>query len=128
MIIEYKDRAWLILQTLKECGELNREVLVGGDDYTKTVLANVIRAGLVKPWDSSLSLTVKGSRTLRKINEEQAGPIQFAGKRLISTGTVTGAYDGKELRKTCLRVGAYDAFALPSLIGDHLHYRREIAA
>lgn len=128
MIIEYKDRAWFILQTLKECGEMSRESLVGGDDYTKTTLANVIRAGLVKPWDSNLSLTVKGSRQLRRINEEQGGPVQFAGKRLISTGTVTGAYDGKELRKTCLRAGAYDAFALPSLIGGEHHYRREIAA
>ena len=128
MIIDYKDRAWFILQQLKECGEQSREAVVGGDEHTKTVLTNVIRAGLVRPWEGSLTLTVKGSRTLRKVNEEQAGPIQFAGKRLISTGTVTGAYDGKELRRTCLRVGAYDAFELPSLIGNEHHYRREIRA
>jgi hypothetical protein len=128
MIIDYKDRAWFILQQLKECGEQTRDSVVGGDDYTKEVLANLIRAGLVKPWDSMLSLTVKGSRTLRKVNEEQDGPTQIVGKRTISTGTVTGTYDGKELRRTCLRCGAYDAFELPSLIGEEHHYRREIAA
>lgn len=128
MIVEYKDRAWFILQQLKECGEQSRESVVGGDEYTKTALANLIRAGLVKPWDAMLTLTVKGSRQLRRINEEQGGPVQFAGKRLISTGTVSGTYDGKELRRTCLRVGAYDAFELPSLIGNEHHYRREIAA
>jgi len=128
MIVDYKDRAWFILQQLKECGEQTRDSLIGGDEYTKEVLTQLIRAGLVKPWDSMVSLTVKGSRTLRKVNDEQAGPMQFAGKRLISTGTVGGTYDGKELRQTCLRAGAYDAFSLPSLIGGEHHYRKEIAA
>ena len=129
MIIDYKDTAWRLLQTLKECGSQARAVLVGEDEYTKGIFSQMMRAGLVRNnIDGLIVLSPSGTKRLRQINEAQAGPVQFAGKRVISTGTVTGAYDGKELRRTCLRAGAYDAFELPSLIGGEHHYRREIQA
>ena len=129
MIIDYKDTAWRLLQTLKECGSSTREALTGEDEYTKGKFSDLRRAGLVRiNIDGLVVLAPAGSKRLRLINEAQGGPAQFAGKREISTGTVTGAYDGKELRRTCLRAGAYDAFELPSLIGGEHHYRREIAA
>lgn len=129
MIIDYKDTAWRLLQTLKECGSSTREALTGEDEYTKGIFSDLRRAGLVRiTIDGLVVLAPAGSKRLRLINEAQGGPLQFAGKRLISTGTVSGAYDGKELRRTCLRPGAYDAFEQPSLIGGERHYRREIAA
>jgi hypothetical protein len=129
MNIDYKDTAWRLLQTLKECGSCTREALTGEDEYTKGKFSELRRAGLVRVnIDGLMVLAPSGSKRLRQINEAQAGPLQFAGKRLISTGTVTGTYTGAELRRTCLRAGAYDAFELPSLIGGQHHYRREIAA
>lgn len=40
----------------------------------------------------------------------------------ISNGNMTGSYDGVELGHTCLRHGAYDAFLLPSRMGNSLHF------
>jgi hypothetical protein len=129
MIIEYRDTAWRLLQTLKECGSQARTSLVGDDEYTKGIFSQMMRAGLVRNnIDGLIVLSPAGTKRLRMINQEQAGPQQIVGKRLISTGTVTGTYDGKELRRTCLRPGAYDAFELPSLFGGKHHYRREIQA
>lgn len=42
----------------------------------------------------------------------------------ICTGNATGTYMGEELGHTCLRPGAYDAYLLPSRMGDDLHYPR----
>lgn len=129
MNIDYKDTAWRLLQTLKECGSSTRDELTGDDEFTKGVFSNLRRAGLVRPnIDGLIVLSHTGTRRLRQINEAQAGPLQFAGKRLIGSGSPTGTYKGEELRRTCLRAGAYDAFELPSLIGEERHYRREIAA
>jgi hypothetical protein len=36
----------------------------------------------------------------------------------ITATTTKGTYDGRELTRTCLRPGAYDAYNKPSLIGD----------
>lgn len=35
----------------------------------------------------------------------------------VKNSTATGTYDGKELTRTCLRPGAYDAYDKPSLLG-----------
>jgi hypothetical protein len=40
----------------------------------------------------------------------------------MSNGTVTEFYDGKELKQTCARLGAYDFLKYPSKFGDHLRY------
>jgi len=126
MNVEYKDTAWHILQALKECGAQTRASLVGDDEYTKQVFTHMLRAGLIRTnIDMNIVLSPSGSKTLRKVNEAQAGPLEFASKR---TWVAEGFYDGKELRQTCLRKGAYDAFALPSLMHDGRHYRKEIKA
>lgn len=39
----------------------------------------------------------------------------------IRTSTAGGTYDGKELTRTCLRPGAYDAYDKPSLLGNKRH-------
>jgi hypothetical protein len=53
-------------------------------------------------------------------------PRQRNVKVKISTGTVVGTYDGKELGQTCHRKGAYDYMQLPSLMqGQQVYWRRE---
>jgi hypothetical protein len=36
----------------------------------------------------------------------------------VRNSTAQGTYDGKELTRTCLRPGAYDAYDKPSLLGN----------
>jgi len=130
MTIRYKDRSWLILQCLKDFGNQPREQLTSGgtNDEARNALSNLLRVGLIKALpDNQVMLTLAGSRKLRKINEENSA-LQVAGKRLVGVGTTSEAYEGKELRRTCLRPGAYDAFEKPSLMGGQRHYRREIRA
>lgn len=43
----------------------------------------------------------------------------------ICNGNATGTYMGEELGRTCFRPGAYDAFLLPSRMGDNLHFPRK---
>jgi hypothetical protein len=38
----------------------------------------------------------------------------------IRNGTTTEFYDGKELKQTCARLGAYDFLKYPSRFGDNL--------
>lgn len=53
-------------------------------------------------------------------------PRQRNTKVKISTGTVAGTYEGKELGQTCFRHGAYDFLKLPSLMsGQQIYWRRE---
>jgi hypothetical protein len=42
----------------------------------------------------------------------------------IRNGTTTEFYDGKELKQTCARLGAYDFLKYPSKFGEHLRYPR----
>lgn len=129
MIIEYKSRAWLIMQFLKEGGAQPRRALADTEDKDgNKAIGDLLRAKFIITLpDGDITLTAVGTRRLRAANLKDNG-LGIVGKRTISTGTTVGKYDGRELRQTCLRAGAYDAFKLPSLIGDERHYRREIAA
>ena len=49
-----------------------------------------------------------------------------ANKRHIQTGTMTGTYDGRELRHRVVRAGAYDFLQAPSLIGDQRVFRKGV--
>ena len=40
----------------------------------------------------------------------------------MSNGTTTEFYDGKELKQTCARIGAYNFLKCPSRFGDNLSY------
>jgi len=42
----------------------------------------------------------------------------------MSNGTITEFYDGKELKQTCARLGAYDFLKYPSKFGENLRYPR----
>ena len=126
MIIEHRDQAWMMLQQLKEAGPQQRLQLTGDDQNASIVLTNLFRLGFVRyTVDGLMMLTPSGSRKLRLIREALDGPMPIAGKR---TYVKAGTYEGSELRRTCLREGAYDAYELPSLMDGKRHYRKEIKA
>lgn len=125
MNIEYRDTAWMLLMILKECGTQTRAQLVGDHSESKEALTNLLRAGYARlNQDLDVILTPSGSRKLRIVNDAN-DPRPVAGKR---TYVAHGFYDGKELRRTCLREGAYDAYELPSLMDGKRYERREIKA
>jgi len=127
--VEYKSRPWLILQLLREGGAQPRASLTDTEDKDgNKAIGDLLRGHLINVLpDGNLAITFVGIRRLREANTQSNG-LGVVGKRTISAGTTTEPYDGRELRRTCLRAGAYDAFELPSLIGNQLHYRREIRA
>lgn len=127
--VEYKSRPWLILQLLREGGAQPRAALVEGEDKDgNTAIGMLLRGKLINTLpDGQLAITFIGVRRLREANMASNG-LGVVAKRTISAGTTTTPYMGEELRRTCLRPGAYDAFELPSLIGDQRHFRREIRA
>jgi hypothetical protein len=68
-------------------------------------------------YDSSLwTLTAKGEGMLEFLSAKYVSPIsKVAGKKEYVPPS--GSYNGAELKDTCLREGAYDFLALPSLYG-----------
>lgn len=129
MNIVEKNRNWLILQYLREAGPQPRGALIeSGDAEGSKALGELLRAKCIKSLpDDTLALTWVGAKRLREVNNAKNN-LGVVGKRTIGNGTTTEPYTGRELRRTCLRPGAYDAFELPSLMGNERHYRREIAA
>lgn len=129
--IEYKSKTWLVMQCLKDFGDLYRDQLTaqGTDEKAAASIRTLMRTGYVKLMeDNTVRLTLSGLRKLREINDEANPPAAVAGKRTISSGSTSEPYLGEELRRTCLRAGAYDAYEKPSLIGGERVYRKEIKA
>lgn len=129
--ILYKSRSWLVLQCLNDFGPQQKSQIVGNTEDKNTLISvnTLLRAGYLKLMpDNSVELTRHGLRKLREINEAEHPSQNTACKRTYTNGMMTDNYEAPELRRTCLRPGAYDAFELPSLIAGHRHYRREIRA
>ncbi len=57
------------------------------------------------------------------MNNFKSGTMRVPVARPVNTDIFTGNYNGKELRPYEGRPGANDALALPSRIGNALHYR-----
>ena len=70
-------------------------------------------AGWVLIDEAECFITSTGREKLRKLSPGSVGPVVRANLFTVGRGT----YDGKELGRTCLREGAYDAYELPSLYG-----------
>lgn len=68
------------------------------------------------------ALTPAGERELevKRVQALVNEPPKFVGVKAEPRKVVipTNLYQGKELGKTCTRAGAYDAYAIPSLIGN----------
>lgn len=63
-------------------------------------------------------------------NNFKSGSNRVPMARPVNTDIMAGDYDGKEMRPYDGRPGSNDALALPSRIGNTLHYRdgREVEA
>ena len=127
MIIDYKDHAWMVLQILRDYGPQGRtELNIGSEKLTSKSINQLIRAHFATTnIDGLVEITPLGVRELSSINASQEEPLPLAGKR---TFVVKGNYEGNEMRRTCLRPGAYEAFEKPSLMSGKLYYRKEIKA
>lgn len=123
MDIEYKDKAWLILHALQEFGPQRRDQIVGNDDYA----AEQLRALMTKRYlrrvdDHVVDISARGKAKLRLVT---ANSSAYVGDLVAPrTHQGRGTYDGRELGRTCVRPGAYDAYELPSLIGSKRVSRR----
>lgn len=114
MEIEYKEKAWLILQALQDFGPQRREQIVGDDSIAAQEFRNLMSHRLIRRVDDHVvEISTRGKSVLRAVTlsaQEYLGEV--AGAR---THQGSGNYEGKELGKTCHRPGAYDAYSLPSL-------------
>jgi hypothetical protein len=129
--ILYKSKTWLVMQCLKDFGDLHRDELTaqGSDEKAAASIRTLMRTGYVKVLDNGLlHLTLAGLRKLREVTEAANPPAAVASKRTISNGTTTEPYLGENMGRTCLRPGAYDAFEKPSLMMGQRVYRKEIKA
>ena len=63
------------------------------------------------------------AETLRRARQLGAQRTLRQTQQRISTASARGTYSGAEMRPFAGRPGAMDAFALPSRMGQRLHYR-----
>lgn len=116
MKIEYKDKAWHILQALQDCGPQRREQVIGDDPYAAERVKDLMAKRLLRRVDEHvIDITLRGRALLKEVTEAARPHGEIAGAR---THQGAGIYDGRELGRTCVRPGAYDAYKLPSLIGS----------
>ncbi len=129
--LAYGSKQWLILCCLRDFGpqartDLNHD---GQDQEAVTAISILMRAGSIQTTtDKLLAITPAGRRRLERCNREHtATDAPVALPRQVNR-FAGGSYTGAELRRTCMRPGAYDAFAKPSLMGERRVYRKEIPA
>lgn len=130
MKLIYKSRAWLILQCLKDFGPQARTHLTtsGTDTEALAAIRRLSDAGFIRlDSEACYFITTSGRKRLFQVNTENAPRDEIAGKRDRSW-VEDDTYKGLELRRTCMRPGAYDAFEKPSLMGSRRVYRKEIPA
>lgn len=123
MQIEYKDKAWHILQALNDFGPQRREQLIGDDAHAAECVKNLMAKRFLRRIDDhEIDISATGKSKLKAVNAamrpstgEKAGPRTYQG---------SGTYDGRELGRTCVRPGAYDAYQLPSMFAGKRVERR----
>ena len=113
--------------SLKKCGALAGKSLV---DIENALFQELFPAGLIllstdnKIW----SLTNKGLDA--KIELGNTDKLYRMPRKTVMSQQndlfARGNYGGEELRDTCLRRGAYDAYQLPSRSNSSFTYRKEL--
>lgn len=133
MSIEYKSKAWLIMQCLKDFGPQPRHQLTvtNSDEEAIHAIKRLLDCNFVRlvgaPGERCYDLTLQGARKLRAVNLQN--PDQHvAGPREVGLWLHDQDYQGHELKRTCMRPGAYDAFDKPSLISGKRVYRKGVPA
>lgn len=132
--IQYKSRAWLILQCLRDFGPQPRNQLTSGgsDEESVLIIKRMLDAGYLRMAnpanaERTYDLTLAGVRKLREVNLKNPD-LTFAGPREVGLWLHDQNYTGAELKQTCMRPGAYDAFDKPSLISGKRVYRKGVPA
>lgn len=123
MEIEYKDKAWHILQALHDFGPQRRDQLIGGDTHAADCVKSLMATRYLRRVDEHVvDISARGKAKLRSITANAQPYVGEIVKPRTHQGG--GIYDGKELGRTCVRPGAYDAYELPSLMGGKRIERR----
>jgi hypothetical protein len=131
MNVNHGSKAWKMLQELYDLGPQWRDHLTcfRQDEEADTAIGRLMMAGYLKRGEDNLiALTFAGKRLLSQLNQAADPDRREAGLRVIGPGTVTEPYSAKELGRTSLRPGAYDAYELPSLMAGKRVAPREIKA
>lgn len=130
MKIIYKSKAWLLLQRLHDFGPQTRKELTHDNQDDEAVyeirrLMNARLMGRENASDYEVRITERGVEELEKANRAKAHEgLELTPKREFTNGNTRATYNGAELGRTCTRPGAYDAYALPSLIAGERHTRK----
>lgn len=95
-------------------------------DFITDVVSVLYAEGYIAYTDGVWSLTSRGASTKNKL-EAPERPVGIVTPRRDYT-VDSRSYSGAELRDTCLRKGAYDFLALPSLYGNTLVPHRTAGA
>lgn len=77
-------------------------------------MENMVDCGVFELVNDRLTMTVDGHNELNILNAKLANPSETVKANLYRAPA--GAYRGDELKRTCYRPGAYDAYDKPSLI------------
>lgn len=122
-----------------------RALLVIVDEMEPVNTSELLAAPEIEPLLSTPGFTVRGSMVTLARNGYVEGTkhhknltrysLTLAARRALSAsqggGSIaeprtapSGGYDGRELRNSCARPGAMDAYALPSIEGGRLVNRR----
>ncbi len=72
---------------------------------------------LVKRLTGAFAITTGGQAELKRLEVE----LSKEGLVRANLFVPSGVYDGAELRKTCMRPGAYDAYRVKSIINGKIH-------
>jgi hypothetical protein len=97
---------------------LTENVKHGGADYVMERLQVMAQAGSILLSAGKWEFAVRG---FSELNHYELLAKQSTGEvRTVATSprASSGQYDGAELSATCLRVGAYDFLACPSLVNN----------
>lgn len=123
MEIEYKSKAWLMMQFLNDFGPQQREQLTGDDTTALGIVKDLMKTRFMCKVDGGLvGLSLRGKTKLQNVNRDASTKdLEIVGPRTYRS---TGTYEGKELGRNCVRPGAYDAYELPSLMGGKRVERR----
>lgn len=126
--IKHGSAHWWVLQTLKEYGPTDRDMLLQlGTHETPRAMQDVRSLAMTtKTHDGLLELTPKGRNALMSANKSRTKdqPTTVAASRTTVNAGSREVYQGKELAPYNGRPGAMTAYSLPSRQGDRrVHYR-----
>lgn len=126
--LQHGSATWWVLQTLRDFGPMTDKELkaMGTHETPAAIKAAQQLHMIVKSYDGVFELQPKGRSALGVAHRQRLNRhnTTTAGTRELTNLGSRQTYDGAELRPSCNRPGAMDAYALPSLQGNQrVNYR-----